>query len=113
MNGQKEKKFEKKPSKEGGEKFVKVKAEGATAGLALFDYSSTHRLDARQFNEACKQMVDYAAINFGEVSKVLEFNQEVNFDSLNPASPKDKVKAYKKRRLNWSSWKEKEKEPPT
>ncbi len=28
MNGQKEKKFEKKPSKEGGEKFVKVKAEG-------------------------------------------------------------------------------------
>jgi len=98
MNGQKEKKFEKKPSKEGGEKFVKVKAEGATAGLALFDYSSTHRLDARQFNEACKQMVDYAAINFGEVSKVLEFNQEVNFDSLNPASPKDKVKAYKKKK---------------
>ena len=76
----KDKKFDKKPSKEGGEKPTKIKSEGATAGLAVFDYSSTHRLDARQFNEACKQMIDFAAINFGEVSQVLEFNKEVDFE---------------------------------
>ena len=94
MSVQKEKKPEKKPFKEGGEKFFKAKADGATPGLAVFDYSSTHRLDARQFNEACKQMIDYAAINFGEVSKVLEFNQEVDFTHLEPVDPKPKVKAH-------------------
>lgn len=97
MNAPKDKKFEKKPFKE-GEKVIKVKSEGATVGLALFDYSSTHRLDARQFNEATKQIIDYAAINFGDVAQVLEFNREVSYTSLAPADPNTAVRAYSRKR---------------
>ena len=97
-----DRKNEKKPNRE-GEKREKPKLEGATPGLAVFDYSSTHRLDVRQFNEAVRQIIDYCTINFGRVSEILEFNHEANFSNLKPASPESEVRAYSKKKaeMEW------------
>lgn len=100
----KDKKIEKKPFRD-GEKLIKVKSEGATAGLPMFDYSNIHRLDARQFNEAVRQMIDYAAINYGRVSEVLEFNREASFLSLTPVPPDGLVKQFSKKKYDFENLK--------
>jgi hypothetical protein len=98
-----DRKNEKKPNRE-GEKREKPKPEGATPGLAVFDYSSTHRLDVRQFNEAIRQIIDFCTINFGRVSEILEFNQEANFNNLKPATPEHAVRAFNKKKaeIEWN-----------
>ena len=107
MNAQKdskEKRIEKKPSRD-GEKMIKVKSEGATAGLAVFDYSNAHRLDARQFNEAVRQLIDYSAINYGRVSEVLEFDREADFTSLTPIAPDVLVRRFNKKKYEFENLK--------
>ena len=94
-----DRKNEKKPNRE-GEKREKPKLEGATPGLAVFDYSSTHRMDVRQFNEAIRQIIDFCAINFWRVSEILEFNQEANFNNLKPATAEHVNK--KKAKIEWN-----------
>ncbi len=78
-----DRKNEKKPNRE-GEKREKPKLEGATPGLAVFDY----------FNEAIRQIIDFCTINFGRVSEILEFNQEANFNS---ATAEHAVRAFNKK----------------
>ncbi len=72
--------------------------------MAVFDYSSTHRLDVRQFNEAIRQIIDFCTIKFGRVSEILEFNQEANFNNLKPVTPEHAVRAFNKKKaeIEWN-----------
>ena len=62
---------------------VKDSKAGATPGLAVFDFNAT-RLDARLFNEAQRDITDFATIHYGRVAHIFEFGSEFDFNILKP-----------------------------
>jgi hypothetical protein len=62
------------------------KVEGATAGLDIFDYAAV-RADAKAFNDSRRKLIDYATINLGRASHIIEFEREYSFASEQPKPP--------------------------